>query len=210
MMYQWLSNNEGRIRKKIQNRFNSNRIRLTRYDELNNNVSDVKQSIATLYRRLTQDNEQYFLDELKSITGITDEALLKEHLALIGFSIAKFLDEYNKTLMYVYQNEWERKRDRYAEAIIASGATATSAAVRVCKQNKRYWITQTEETLADLEIAYFIALARFNGIEKVIWNTAEDEKVCKTCSELDGMIFRLEDVPQRPHINCRCWLERIE
>lgn len=45
------------------------------------------------------------------------------------------------------------------------------------------------------------------GYSKVIWLTAEDEKVCDICGPLDGKSFDIDETPDCPaHPNCRCTL----
>lgn len=45
------------------------------------------------------------------------------------------------------------------------------------------------------------------GYGKVVWLTAEDEKVCDICGPLDGKSFDIDETPDCPaHPNCRCTL----
>jgi SPP1 gp7 family putative phage head morphogenesis protein len=44
------------------------------------------------------------------------------------------------------------------------------------------------------------------GVEKAIWQTAEDERTCPECAPLDGQVFLLGKLPGPVlHANCRCW-----
>jgi SPP1 gp7 family putative phage head morphogenesis protein len=43
-----------------------------------------------------------------------------------------------------------------------------------------------------------------SSVETVQWVTAEDERVCQQCEHLDGLVFPIDKVPNRPHIGCRC------
>ena len=44
-----------------------------------------------------------------------------------------------------------------------------------------------------------------------VWHSEDDEKICEECRELDGQIFDMEEeVPERPHPNCRCTVEVVE
>lgn len=50
-----------------------------------------------------------------------------------------------------------------------------------------------------------VHLYREMKVEKVIWYTALDERVCPVCGPLNGQEFELEDAPPCPrHPNCRC------
>lgn len=48
-------------------------------------------------------------------------------------------------------------------------------------------------------------------VNQMRWNTAEDEKVCKICGELDGTMIGIGDVDAIPpaHPNCRCYLTPV-
>ncbi|MBI5788965.1 MAG: minor capsid protein [Candidatus Schekmanbacteria bacterium] len=44
------------------------------------------------------------------------------------------------------------------------------------------------------------------GVEKAIWQTAEDERTCPECAPLDEQIYDLGKLPSLPyHPSCRCW-----
>jgi len=48
-------------------------------------------------------------------------------------------------------------------------------------------------------------LYRDMKVEKVIWYTALDERVCPVCGPLNGQIFEIEELPPLPrHAQCRC------
>ena len=44
---------------------------------------------------------------------------------------------------------------------------------------------------------------------KYKWIAKFGENTCKKCAALDGKEFEEDDVPQRPHPNCRCKVEEI-
>ncbi len=44
-----------------------------------------------------------------------------------------------------------------------------------------------------------------------VWRSENGENTCDKCRELDGQIFEMgEEVPERPHPNCRCTVEIVE
>jgi SPP1 gp7 family putative phage head morphogenesis protein len=48
------------------------------------------------------------------------------------------------------------------------------------------------------------------GVEKAIWQTAEDERTCPECAPLDGQVFLLDKLSAPPyHPDCRCYLEPL-
>ena len=45
---------------------------------------------------------------------------------------------------------------------------------------------------------------------KYIWHV-ESDKACEACQSLDGTEYNYEDdIPDRPHPNCRCYIEIVE
>jgi len=53
-----------------------------------------------------------------------------------------------------------------------------------------------------------VHLYKSMNVEKVIWYTAMDERVCPVCGPLNGQEFELDQIPPIPaHPQCRClWL----
>ncbi len=46
---------------------------------------------------------------------------------------------------------------------------------------------------------------------KYVWHAENSKHTCDKCRELDGQVFDFYDeVPQRPHPNCKCWVEVVE
>ena len=46
---------------------------------------------------------------------------------------------------------------------------------------------------------------------KYIWHSEKGEHTCDECAELDGQEFDMfDDIPEKPHPNCQCTIERIE
>ncbi len=44
------------------------------------------------------------------------------------------------------------------------------------------------------------------GVEKAVWQTAEDERTCPECAPLDGKVYPLDKLPALPlHPLCRCF-----
>jgi len=52
-----------------------------------------------------------------------------------------------------------------------------------------------------------IHLYRDMKVEKVIWYTALDERICPVCGPLNGQVFDLDKIPPIPaHPQCRCYV----
>lgn len=118
--------------------------------------------------------------------------------------ILDMLEEYDPVTMYLYMPEAERKRDRTAEAILSSD-NKNEAVDRALKlwtlQNTHY----AEKSVDEATLKAF----RDNGVKKVRWVTAEDERVCEECQKRDGKIYPIDKLPPKPHYRCRCTYEPV-
>lgn len=161
------------------------------FDELN-----VMAQFKTLYEALEADNEEAFLALARGVYE-GDEPPTKAWLR-------DLLDQYDPVLLYVYGNEVVRKRDRAAEAV--NGAQDKGYEF---KKALTYWSRMTAWEADTVEYEAAFKALEDSGVEKVRWNTAEDEKVCETCGPRNGKIYPIDKVPDRPHPGCRCWLTAV-
>lgn len=196
-----------KITTKIHKEFRHNRLAL--FDELN--TADVKKHVIKLYKKIFKIIKSEFLAVANDIYAeIVNEAIE------LGFDgdlgnideawLGDFLEKYSPVTKYVFINELERKFSRLFEALIAdleerleSYQTTEKLIARQVKQSGiEFEDDITKKAYEDL------------GVEKVQWIAEDDDKTCGVCSELDGQIFNLEDVPLKQHINCRCWITPVK
>ena len=199
-MYEYIDENVERLKKQTQTAFNNFRLSLLKFDELN--IMQVKTETESLFTKLKRQSDRFY-------TGLLN------HLAeSIGFEEDKYdlgelLETYSGTLLYSFATEMERKRERLFETMVAIDDMSDPEILSQQKKNIRNWNTQVEEFGVDIERNIFLSELRDSGIRKVQWMTAEDERVCTDCSDLNGIVFDIDNVPRRPHIGCRCWLKGV-
>ena len=104
---------------------------LAKFDELN-----VLEVTRTLYDQLRKDNQDVFL-ELAQERYQEAEPHGEEPPDLAW--LLALLAAYNAVTKYQYSHEWERKRDRTAEAI-----NSTTAKVTEFRRGISYWAQMTE------------------------------------------------------------------
>ena len=124
---------------------------------------------------------------------------VKEESGISSRWVNKILTAYDPVTKYVYSHEVLRKQERFAESVIAAvdKELEIKTALRLWNNMARqYAVTVTDEAVKR-------AFAD-NGVEKVIWITEPDEKVCGVCSDMDGAIYDIDKIPPKPHWNCRC------
>ena len=195
-----------RITSKIHQQFRHNRLAL--FDDMN--IIQTKKHIDRLYRDVFNIVKKEFTDILNPIyETIYDEAID------MGFDgdirnldeawVEDFFEEYNPVTKYVFSNEIDRKKSRLFESLVAS----TLERHQSYKTAENLLIKQVKQYAIDLEDAIAMVVYEDTGVKMVMWNAEHDHRTCGDCSEMDGQIFKLKDVPDKLHYQCRCWLTPI-
>lgn len=199
-MYEYIDENVERLKKQTQTAFNNFRLSLLKFDELN--VMQVKTETESLFTKLKRQSNRFYtglLNHLAESMGFEEDK----------YDLDELLETYSGTLLYSFSTEMERKRERLFETMVAIDDMSDPEILSQQKKNIRNWNTQVEEFGVDIERNIFLSELRDSGIRKVQWMTAEDERVCTDCSDLNGIVFDIDNVPRRPHIGCRCWLKGV-
>ena len=196
-----------KITKKVHKEFRHNRLAL--FDELN--VAGVKKHVHKLYQTIYKTVKQEFLKVVNKIyQTIYDEAVA------MGFDgdirnldeawVEEFFSLYNPVTKYVFDNEIDRKESRLFEALVSSVADRLKSYAYA----ERLITSQIEQYAIDLEDTIAKVVYEDTSVKKVMWNAEHDHKTCGVCDELDGQIFELNNVPPKPHLNCRCWITPVK
>ena len=180
------------LRRKIINRFSKFK-GLVDFDELN-----VLNNAKEMFEGLESDAEEAFMRIGKHYAEYYDGERLITKKWLNGY-----LTSYNPVTTYQYKNEAKRKMYRMYEAFMA---TLLLAEIDKCM---RLWYIQVKQASDDITDKAIIDSARNVGYTHVKWITEHDERVCEECKELDEQIFPIDEVPDKPHYNCRCRLEPV-
>lgn len=162
------------------------------FDELN-----VLEVTRTLYQDLQADNQSVFL-ELAQERYQEAEPHGEEPPDLAW--LLALLAAYNAVMKYQYSNEWERKRDRTAEAINSSTAKVTEF-----RRGLMYWSQMTGWFADEVTDQATLKAYQDSGVTKVEWHTVLDGRECEICKERDGKVYYIRSLPPKPHPGCRCW-----
>lgn len=168
---------------------------LLSYDELN-----VMSATKAVYSKIDLYVRQMFLQLMQAVYKKVTKRTCPYNYAWLE----SFLLEYDEVSKYVYANEFERKRDRLAEALIASSKKneEIDAALRYLSfMLTAYAVRVTDQVVL---MAY-----RDMGIDTVRWKAEKDNKTCTICKHRNGHIYDIEQVPPKPHLNCRCEYEEV-
>lgn len=168
---------------------------LLSYDELN-----VMSATKDVYSKIDLYVRQMFLQLMQAVYKKVTKRTCPYNYAWLE----SFLLEYDEVSKYVYANEFERKRDRLAEALIASPKKneEIDAALRYLSfMLTAYAVRVTDQVVL---MAY-----RDMGMDAVRWKAEKDNKTCTICKHRNGHIYDIEQVPPKPHLNCRCEYEEV-
>ena len=125
--------------------------------------------------------------------------------------VAMLLDRFDPKTEYQYSREWDRKRDRLKESMMAVGQATdrlhianTQAARKALKRALHVLEDQVREMVDTVTDEARNEAFEDAGIERVRWNTHGDERVCQICRERDQRVYRIDRLPTK-HRRCRCW-----
>lgn len=199
-MYEYIDENISKLKKQTQRLFNNSRLRLLSLEKIN--ATNAKKESDRLFKNLKKKSDAF-------IIGLIYFLSLHEGIQEDKYKIEELLSMYSSTLLYSFYTEFERKKARYFEAIIAIGDANDQRMIAKQKSDVRNWNIQVEEFAVDIERKILLDKIRSSGYDKVQWITHQDEKVCSDCADLNGKIFDVKNVPKRPHIGCRCILRPV-
>lgn len=170
---------------------------LVSFDELN-----VLQEVNTLYAGIYVIIRGLFLQMANKV--YKDNVRRRELRTLDEQWLDEILNGYDPVSKYVFSSEMDRKCARLIEAIMASSTKPqeVDAAMRsLSLMCHTYAVRVTDEAVLQ---------ALLDDDEDLVrWIAEKDGKTCPTCLGRDGRIYEIEELPSKPHINCRCRFERV-
>ncbi|MBO5706435.1 MAG: hypothetical protein J6S05_05500 [Bacteroidaceae bacterium] len=173
--------------------------RVTAFDELN--IISVSHEV---YDEALKVTEQEVTRLVKSVYDSYRESgaiTAPEALAIV----AALMAAYNPTTKYVYQNELDRKRSRFAEGVISSETPVEEVALA-----KRLLVNMNKQFADDATFEAVVKAFADDGVKRVRWITALDDRRCKECKSRHGKVYDIDNIPPKPHMHCRCYVERVE
>ena len=173
--------------------------RLTSFDELN--VIDVSHEIYDEAVILTEQEVTRLIKTVYDSTRDGGEISSADALSLV----LTLMLAYNPVTKYVYRNEMERKRSRFAEGVIASNNPSEEVTLA-----KRLIIATNKQFAEDATFAAVVQAFKDDGVKKVRWITAVDDRRCAECKSRHGKIYPINNIPPKPHLYCRCYIEKEE
>lgn len=178
------------------------KLKMTKCDEVNI-IRVVKSLYHTSARKARKRYyevafEAYILGMMLCGEG-TMEAHTAAEKAITNEWIDTVLDVPDAVTKYAFRPEVDRKLYRLAEALevtVDREKEITRAERDWSRQLGQYAIIFTDEALLQ---AY-----RDAGVERVVLDTEDDEKTCRSCIAYHGKEYPIGEVPPKPHYGCRC------
>lgn len=213
-MYKHLDTLLANAKKKLRIEFN--RLGLLGFDELG--VTNTKNVTKAMFDRLLSENEKMYQTAAdkaysKAKTKAKDAGYREEEktTGVGGEWLVGALLAYNLVTGYVYDREAERKRLRLNEQILTAREYDDRQLFNSSLQRTaNLWWTQTSQYGISVVDKATLQAYEDMGVKKVRWKSKIDGRECKVCRERHNKIYKLSEVPEKAHYNCRCYLEPVK
>lgn len=196
------------LKKMIRREFN--RLGIFGFDELN--APRVTSETQALFDRLMRENEKLYLKVAKKAYADAVAAAVAAGYKDPGENrinavwVVALLGAYNFVSGYLYESEAERKRLRLAEQMLTAreylNRTQYNDSIR---RSANLWWTQASHYMLDAVDKATLDGYEDSGVKRVVWHTEIDGRECSVCRERNGQIYEIDNVPPKPHRNCRCY-----
>lgn len=176
------------------------------FDQLN--ARSVRRDTISLYRRLKAFNVLNYLEIARAGRRYANSFLPEDKKLKdkdMSTLVASVLASYNFVTGYLYESESDRKRARQAEEMMTAKESNSRQKFNTAMDRcAALWYMQSSQYAIDIEDEAVVDAWLEAGIEKVEWVAEDDSRTCKVCRERNGKIYRLSELPPKPHYNCRC------
>ena len=212
-MYKHLDTLLAKVKKKLRTEFN--RLGLLGFDDLS--VTNTKKVTKDMFDRLLSDNEKMYQKAAdkaysKAKTKAKDAGYREEEEKKLGGEwLVGALLAYNFVTGYVYDREAERKRLRLNEQILTAREYDDRQLYNSSLQRTaNLWWTQTSQYGISVVDKATLQAYEDMGVKKVRWKSVIDGRECKVCRERHNKTYKISEVPEKAHYNCRCYLEPVK
>lgn len=196
---------------------------VTPYSKSDKTIQYLNNQITKLFRRSMPKDELNVIQVSHEIYDVAYEVAEREATRLaesvyrsyrrgnedVVFDAASFVLAlvlaYNPVTKYVFKNEIERKRARFAEGVLASNVPSEEIALA-----RRLLAATSAQFMDDVTFDTLVRAYEDNGTKNVRWVTHPDDRRCKECASRHGKIYPIHKVPPKPHLHCRCWVEEVD
>ena len=184
------------------------------FDELN--VINTRKTTQAIYDKFLEENEALYLKSAKNayqnaVKSAKAEGFDGEESEIDGEWVAGLLAGYNLVTGYLYNKEADRKRLRLNEQILTAREYNNRAMFgdSLRRAANLWWTQTTQYGISSVDEATIKGFTDM-GVERVQWIAADDEKTCPTCGARDNKIYKIKELPPKPHYGCRCYIVPVK
>lgn len=194
-MYEYTDKGIAAINRKIQHEFSVMRRAIATFDE----IWLLQDAVNACYSNIMNEVRKTYLDianhAYKDVTGRDG--------VITYYWLEQWLFAYDPVTRYVFNHEYDRKRARTFEAVVAT--KKRSDLQKELKQAMYNLSVQTKQYADEVTDTATLQGYKDSGIEYVRWITEQDGRVCAECRKRHFKVYPVDAVPDKPHIRCRCW-----
>lgn len=195
-MYEFTDKAIDRINRTIQHEFSILRRTILAFDEIN----VIRDAVNGCYGAILSECKKIYLE----VANNAYKAVTERDSMFTVLWIEQFLLDYDPVTKYVFAHEFDRKRARTFEAVVATKKHADVA--KELKQAMYNLAVQTKQYADEVTDTATLEGYVDSGISRVRWITEGDGRVCGECRARENKIYPVDKVPDKPHIRCRCYL----
>lgn len=211
-MYKYLDKLLEIEKKKVRAEFNH--LSVMGFDELN--VVNTRNATQDMYDRFLRDNETLYLKAAKdaykkAVKAAKTEGFEGKEKEVDGDWLVGMLAGYNLVTGYLYDKEADRKRLRLNEQILTAREYNNRTMFQDgLRKSANLWWTQTAQYGISSVDEATIKGFKDMGVKEVQWIAADDEKTCPTCGARDNKVYKIREIPPKPHYGCRCYIVPVK
>ena len=195
---------------KAINRYNLERfgrLKMAKFDELNvirEVTATYQDSMQMVRKKLRKAAEEDFIFFLMLCRWDELEATQKAKETQWAAWVDELMQQVDPATRYRFDLEEERKQARLIESLaIPLGQQAE------VDKGLRLWTKQIAQFAIYVTDSAAKEAFEAAGVDEAMWNTEQDDRVCEECDEREGNIYKIGQIPDKPHRGCRCWLTPV-
>lgn len=118
--------------------------------------------------------------------------------------VDRILSETDFVTLYRFDTEMERKAYRLAETL-----EVTEKRNQEIDKALKQWSQQLGQYAINVTDYAVVQAFEDAGVEMAEWVSERDNRVCNECYALNGQVFRINELPRKPHFACRCRIKPV-
>lgn len=193
-MYEYTDKIMEAVNRKVVREFGKLKRSILSFDEINAVRTSVNRCYKAVLKEVVAAYIKIAIYYYKKAGGDTKD------MAVV---IENILGGYNPVTKYIFDTEWDRKRSRAFESIVATKSYAEiDKAERILSRQIAQFADESTDTATLLGY-------EDSDIDFVQWVAKLDNRVCEECRDRNGNIYPVTKVPPKPHPRCRCEFKPI-